>query len=116
MENKHFLAQLGLFETAGAADVMANVESAKQRLEQAVNRLETAVGSLSGGDSGKVAALEKDRARLQAELAALQTKHDALTSRFTESQDAQAALEKVIDKVSERLDTTIGRLKAVLDS
>ena len=95
---------------------MANVETAKQRLEQAVNRLETAVGSISGGDGGKVAALEKDRARLQAELAALQTRHDELTQRFTESQDAQASLEKVIDKVSERLDTTIGRLKAVLDS
>lgn len=95
---------------------MANVEQAKQRLEQAVNRLETAVGSLAGGGDGKAAALEKERARLQAELQALQTKHDDLTQRFSESQDAQAALEKVIDKVSERLDSTIGRLKAVLDS
>ena len=71
-----------------------------------------AVAPRDGADGG----LQTVDRLLQTLLRCLYIRHDELTQRFTEAQDAQASLEKVIDKVSERLDTTIGRLKAVLDS
>ena len=96
---------------------MASITTAKQRLEKAVARLETAVQTVSKRDvqSSRVEILESERAQLDVQLSALRVKHETLERQFSSAQGDNVALEKVIDQVSDRLDTTISRLRKVLE-
>jgi len=96
---------------------MADIESAKKRLEQAVDRLETAVETVTsdGNPKERISALEADRARLGSELSALRSQNDEMAKRLNGLQQDYGALEKLLDRVSDRLDSTIGRLRSVVD-
>ena len=95
---------------------MSKADSIRERMEAALNRIETAVekaekrreaasglGELDPGAAAeRVATAEADSARLQGELEILEGNH--------------AALREITDTVSERLDSAIGELRAVLES
>lgn len=93
---------------------MAERESAKTRLEDAVARLETAIGGVT--DTSKTSELEKERGLLTAELTSLKGEHKGVTEQLQTLQDDYKALEKVVDQVTDRLDTTIDRLRSVLEA
>lgn len=93
---------------------MPDQESAKTRLEQAVARLESAIGGVA--DAPKAAEVEKERVRLDEELSALRTEHRNVTQQLQTLQDDYASLETVVDKVTDRLDATIERLRTVLET
>ncbi|MDA0368656.1 MAG: DUF4164 family protein [Proteobacteria bacterium] len=93
---------------------MAERESTKTRLEEAVARLETAIGGVT--DGRKSSELEKERGKLTEDLSALRTEHTSVTAQLQGLQDDYQALEKVVDQVTDRLDATIDRLRAVLDT
>ena len=93
---------------------MPERESAKNRLEEAAARLETAIAGVADGP--KTSELEKERAQLSDELGALRTEHTAVTRQLQSLQDDYKALEKVVDQVTDRLDATIERLRAVLEA
>ena len=93
---------------------MAERESAKTRLEDAVARLETAIVCVT--DTTKTSELEKERGQLTAELTSLKGEHKGVTEQLQTLQDDYKALEKVVDQVTDRLDTTIDRLRSVLEA
>jgi chromosome segregation ATPase len=93
---------------------MAERESAKTRLEDAVARLETAIVGVT--DTSKASELEKERGQLTAELTSLKGEHKGVTEQLQTLQDEYKALEKVVDQVTDRLDTTIDRLRSVLEA
>jgi len=93
---------------------MAERESAKTRLEDAVARLETAITGVT--ENPKTTELEKERGQLTAELTSLKTEHKGVTEQLQSLQDDNKALEKVVDQVTDRLDTTIDRLRSVLEA
>ena len=93
---------------------MAERESAKTRLEDAVARLETAIVGVT--DTSKASELEKERGQLTAELTSLKGEHKGVTEQLQTLQDDYKALEKVVDQVTDRLDTTIDRLRSVLEA
>ena len=100
---------------------MASITTAKQRLEKAVTRLESAVQTVSAKDANdaegaRVETLESERAKLDTQLSALRVEHETLEQQYSTARGDYVALEKVIDKVSDRLDATIGRLCKVLES
>ncbi len=95
---------------------MASITSARQKLESAVERLESAAKMVSKeGGGGRDQVLELERDKLDAQLTALRVKHESLEQRYSSAQGEYEALEKVIDRVSDRLDATIGRLRDVLE-
>jgi cell division protein FtsB len=95
---------------------MAKIDAAKQKLEQALARLEGAVSTLAERGAGPdPEALTAEKAQLESELSALKAEHTELAGCLDAAHENYAALEKVIDTVSERLDTTIGRLRTVLE-
>lgn len=93
---------------------MAERESAKTRLEDAVARLETAITGVT--ENTKTSELEEERGQLTAELTSLRTEHKGVTEQLQSLQDDYKALEKVVDQVTDRLDTTIDRLRSVLEA
>jgi len=93
---------------------MAERESAKARVEDAVARLETAI--LSVTDTTKASELEKERGQLTAELTSLKGEHKGVSEQLQALQGDYKELEKVVDQVTERLDTTIDRLRSVLEA
>ena len=90
---------------------MGPLESAKDRLERALDRLEAAAeaalaapraGAQARADAaGELAALKADRDRLSTALAAVQTKY--------------ADLRTVSEAVTARLDSTIGKVRGILE-
>ena len=93
---------------------MAERESAKTRVEDAVARLETAI--LSVTDTTKTSELEKERGQLTAELTSLKSEHKGVSEQLQTLQGDYKELEKVVDQVTDRLDTTIDRLRSVLEA
>ena len=93
---------------------MAERESAKKRLEDAVARLETAIVGVT--DTTRTSELEKESGQLTAELTSLKSEHKGVTEQLQTLQDDYKALEKVVDQVTDRLDTTIDRLRSVLEA
>jgi predicted nucleic acid-binding Zn-ribbon protein len=93
---------------------MAERESAKARVEDAVARLETAI--LSVTDTTKASELEKERGQLTAELTSLKGEHKGVSEQLQALQGDYKELEKVVDQVTDRLDTTIDRLRSVLEA
>jgi archaellum component FlaC len=93
---------------------MAERESAKTRVEDAVARLETAI--LGVTDTTKTSELEKERGKLAAELTSLKSEHKGVSEQLQTLQGDYKELEKVVDQVTDRLDTTIGRLRSVLEA
>jgi predicted nuclease with TOPRIM domain len=93
---------------------MAERESAKARVEDAVARLETAI--LSVTDTTKASELEKERGQLTAELTSLKGEHKGVSEQLQTLQGDYKELEKVVDQVTDRLDTTIDRLRSVLEA
>ena len=93
---------------------MAKRESAKTRVEDAVARLETAI--LSVTDTTKTSELEKERGQLAAELTSLKGEHKGVSEQLQALQNDYKELEKVVDQVTDRLDTTIDRLRSVLEA
>ena len=95
---------------------MAKIDAAKNRLEQAVARLEGAVTNLADREPGSDRdALTAQKAELESELTALKAEHAALAGKLDTAHQKYQALEAVIESVSSRLDTTIGRLRTVLE-
>jgi predicted nuclease with TOPRIM domain len=93
---------------------MAKRESAKTRVEDAVARLETAI--LSVTDTTKTSELEKERGQLTAELTSLKGEHKDVSEQLQTLQGDYKELEKIVDQVTDRLDTTIDRLRSVLEA
>ena len=93
---------------------MVERESAKARVEDAVARLETAV--LGVTDTTKTSELEKERGKLTAELTSLKGEHKGVSEQLQTLQGDYKELEQVVDQVTDRLDTTIDRLRSVLEA
>ena len=96
---------------------MADMESAKEKLERAIERLESAVGSVAERqtEGPNLADVQQERSRGASELSTLRAEHEELGRRYSVSQEDNAALEQAVNRVSERLDATIGRLRSVLE-
>jgi len=77
-------------------------------------KLETAIGGVT--DNSKTSELEKERGQLTTELTSLRTEHKGVTEQLQTLQEDYKALEKVVDQVTDRLDTTIDRLRSVLEA
>ena len=94
------------------------MDSAKEKLERAVERLENAVG-VAAENAGKISdiqSVEEDRARLDTELNLLKADHEELGKKYATIEGDNSALEDAVSRVSDRLDATIDRLRAVLSS
>ena len=73
---------------------MTRIESATDRLKKAIDRLERAAGRSARVEAGEQSRLDFARASMEAD---------------------QAALRKMADALSGRLDSAIGRLKLMLE-
>ena len=93
---------------------MAERESAKTRVEDAVARLEAAIVGVT--DTTKTSELEKEHGELTAELTSLKGEHKGVSEQLQTLQGDYKELEKVVDQVTDRLDTTIDRLRSVLEA
>ena len=93
---------------------MAERESAKTRVEDAVARLEAAIVGVT--DTPKTLELEKECGQLTAELTSLKGEHKGVSEQLQTLQGDYKELEKVVDQVTDRLDTTIDRLRSVLEA
>ena len=93
---------------------MAERESAKTRVEDAVARLEAAIVVVT--NTTKMSELEKERGQLTAGLASLKGEHKSVSEQLEALQGDYKELEKVVDQVTDRLDTTIDRLRSVLEA
>ena len=93
---------------------MAERESAKTRVEDAVARLEAAIVGVT--DTTKTSELEKEPGELTAELTSLKGEHKGVSEQLQTLQGDYKELEKVVDQVTDRLDTTIDRLRSVLEA
>jgi archaellum component FlaC len=93
---------------------MAERESAKTRVEDAVARLEAAIVGVT--DTPKTSELEKECGQLTAELTSLKGEHKGVSEQLQALQGDYKELEKVVDQVTDRLDTTIDRLRSVLEA
>ena len=93
---------------------MAERESAKTRVEDAVARLEAAIVGVM--DTTKTSELEKECGQLTAELTSLKGEHKGVSEQLQTLQGDYKELEKVVDQVTDRLDTTIDRLRSVLEA
>ena len=101
---------------------MSELKKASDRLEQAVDRLDKALanGQPLGQDAdapalaSAIAAVERERDLLRADLDALKLERGRLTRELTEARDRQAATRQANEAVAERLDDAIGSLRAIL--
>ena len=93
---------------------MAERESAKTRVEDAVARLEAAIVGVM--DTTKTSELEKECGQLTAELTSLKGEHKGVTEELQALRGDYKELEKVVDQVTDRLDTTIDRLRSVIEA
>ena len=93
---------------------MAERETAKTRVEDAVTRLEAAIVGVT--DTTKTSELEKEHGQLTAELTSLKGEHKGVSEQLQTLQGDYKELEKVVDQVTDRLDTTIDRLRSVLEA
>ena len=91
-----------------------NIEAASVRLEKALARLEAAMAQVSDR-AGRAATLETERAQLGDELRTLRADHAAMSKRLGAVESEYRELEKVIDNVAGRLDSTIGQLKTLVE-
>ncbi len=89
---------------------MGPLESAKDRLERALDRLEAAA------EAARVAP-RASQARNDAadELAALKADRDRLSTALAEVQTKYADLKTVSEAVATRLDSTIGKVRGLLE-
>jgi chromosome segregation ATPase len=86
---------------------MSKISKAGERLEQAVERLEAAIAKSASSTS------ERDQ-NLGTELATLKADNERLSAALKVVEADYAALRKVTDTVSSRLDGTIGDLQSML--
>ena len=93
---------------------MAERESAKIRVEDAVARLEAVIVGVT--NTTKTSELEKECGQLTAELTSLKGDHKGVSEQLQALQGDYKELEKVVDQVTDRLDTTIDRLRSVLEA
>jgi multidrug resistance efflux pump len=90
------------------------------KLDKAVVRLEqvisTRIAAVERDAAGRIAAAEKANEKLQAEVAALKAKVDALNRSLERVTVDYRVLEEVASTVSGRLDTAVGRVRELLDA
>ena len=96
------------------AEPLANIDAASARLEQALARLEAAMAQVSER-AGRAVTLETERSQLGDELRTMRADHAAMSKRLGAVETEYRELEKIIDNVAARLDSTIGQLKALAD-
>ena len=105
-----------------SAFFMSDLKKASDRLEQAVDRLDKALadGQPSGQDphapalASAIAAVERERDSMRADLDALRLERTQLTRALTDARENQAATRQANEAVAERLDDAIGSLRAIL--
>ena len=105
-----------------SAFFMSELKKASDRLEQAVERLDKALanGHLSAQDAhtpalaNAIAAVERERDSLRADLEALQLERARLTHALADARERDTATRQANEAVAERLDDAIGSLRAIL--
>ena len=101
---------------------MSELKKASDRLEQAVERLDKALanGRLSAQEAhtpalaNAIAAVERERDSLRADLEALQLERARLTHALADARERDTATRQANEAVAERLDDAIGSLRAIL--
>ncbi len=89
---------------------MGPLDSAKDRLERALNRLEAAADAALSAPGGARA-----RADAEDDLAALKADRDRLSTALAEVQSKYADLRVVSEAVAAHLDSTIGKVRTILE-
>ena len=101
---------------------MSDLKKASDRLEQAVDRLDKALanGQPLAQDApapalaSEIAAVERERDSLRADLESLRVERARLARALTEATERQAATRQANEAVAERLDDAIGSLRGIL--
>lgn len=101
---------------------MSELKKASDRLEQAVDRLDAALanGNLPAqrerppAMANAIAAAERERDSLLADLEALRLERARLARALVEARESQTAARQTNEAVAERLDDAIGSLRAIL--
>ena len=101
---------------------MSELKKASDRLEQAIERLDKALanGRPSARDertpalASTIAAVERERDSLRADLDALMLERAQLAQSLADARERQAAARQANEAVAERLDDAIGSLRAIL--
>ena len=101
---------------------MSDLKKASVRLERAVDRLDRALadGHPSAQDArppavaGAIAAVERERDSLRADLQTLRLEQAHLTRALEEARQRHVATRQTNEAVAERLDDAIGSLRAIL--
>jgi len=101
---------------------MSDLKRASDRLEQAVDRLDRALangqssgqGACTPVSAGEMAAVERERDSLRADLEALRVERARLSRTLADARERQAATRQANEAVAERLDDAIGSLRAIL--
>ena len=101
---------------------MSELKKASARLEQAVERLDKALanGRPSARDArspalaSTIAAVERERDSLRADLDALRLERAQLAQALGDARERQAAARQANEAVAERLDDAIGSLRVIL--
>ena len=102
--------------------IMSELKKASDRLEQAIERLDKALanGRPSARDertpalASTIAAVERERDSLRADLDALMLERAQLAQSLADARERQAAARQANEAVAERLDDAIGSLRAIL--
>ena len=108
--------------TTNNANIMSELKKASDRLEQAIERLDKAVanGRPSAEDAhtpalaSTIAAVERERDSLRADLDALRLERAQLSRALSDARERQAATRQANEAVAERLDDAIGSLRVIL--
>ena len=101
---------------------MSDLKKASDRLGQAVDRLDEALANGQLSQQGahapllasEMAAVERERDSLRADLEALRVERARLSRALVDARERQAATRQANEAVAERLDDAIGSLRAIL--
>ena len=104
------------------AFIMSELKKASDRLERAVERLDKALanGRPAARDAhtpalaSTIAAVERERDSLRANLDALRLERAQLAQALADARERQAATRQANEAVAERLDDAIGSLRVIL--
>ena len=101
---------------------MSELKKASDRLERAIERLDkalangrpTAEDARSPALASTIAAVERERASLRADVDALKLERAQLAQALADARERQAATRQANEAVAERLDDAIGSLRVIL--
>ena len=104
------------------AIIMSELKKASDRLERAIERLDkalangrpTAEDARSPALASTIAAVERERASLRADVDALKLERAQLAQALADARERQAATRQANEAVAERLDDAIGSLRVIL--